>query len=62
MEEEKQKAEPFKKVIYDNEFYIRQMENLEKTRTLKTEHQKKLADAEQKKELVKIAKNKKNAL
>ena len=53
LEEEKQKAEPFKKVIYDNEFYIRQMENLEKTRTLKTEHQKKLADAEQKKELVK---------
>ena len=53
LEEEKQKAEPFKKVIYDNEFYIRQMENLEKTRTLKIEHQKKLADAEQKKELVK---------
>lgn len=53
LEEEKAKAEPFRKVINDNEFYIRQMANLDNVRAQKTEHQRSLADAEQKKELIK---------
>lgn len=53
LEEEKAKAEPFRKVINDNEFYIRQMANLDSVRAQKTEHQRSLADAEQKKELIK---------
>ena len=53
LDAEKAKAEPFKKVINDNEFYIRQMANLENVKQEKTSHQRRLADAEQKKDLVK---------
>lgn len=53
VDQEKAKAEPYRKVVADNDFYIRQMENLETVKAQKAEHQRKLADAEQKKELVK---------
>lgn len=53
IEEEKAKQEPFKKVISDREFYLRQMANLDKARDTKVAHTQELANAEQKRELIK---------
>ena len=43
---------PFKKVLYDREYYIRQMDVLGELRKARTEHAQELANAEQKKELL----------
>ena len=50
--EEKQKLEPFKKVIADRDHYLRQQAKLEEVRELKMDHMKKLAVSEQQKEMV----------
>ena len=52
--EEKAKLEPFKKVLADREYYLRQQTKLEEVRNNKVEHATKLADSEQSKELVEL--------
>lgn len=52
--EEKAKLEPFKKVIADREYYLRQQAKLEEVMNAKVEHVTKLAESEQSKELVEL--------
>lgn len=50
--EEQQAMEPYKKVVADYDYYLRQQEKLESVKQLKEKHTTELTDLEQKKELL----------
>lgn len=50
--DEEEAMKPFKEVVNNRNYYLKQMETLEKVRATKDEHLARLSDAEQKKELL----------